>query len=44
VILGTDDETSSNEDTSLNDEIPSSEDLINYLSARAVEWKLPKNT
>ncbi|GJS22878.1 hypothetical protein Tco_0451510 [Tanacetum coccineum] len=38
VILGTDDETSS------NDEISSSEYLINYLSARDVEWQLPKNT
>nr|GEW04238.1 phospholipase-like protein [Tanacetum cinerariifolium] len=38
VILRTDDETSS------NDEISSSEDLINYLSARDVEWILPKNT
>nr|GEU48708.1 retrovirus-related Pol polyprotein from transposon TNT 1-94 [Tanacetum cinerariifolium] len=44
VILGTVDETSSNDDTSSNDEISSSEDLINYLSARDVEWKLPKNT
>ncbi|GJU78662.1 hypothetical protein Tco_1275732 [Tanacetum coccineum] len=44
VILGTDDETSSKDDTSLNDEISSSEDLINYLSARDVEWQLPKNT
>ncbi|GJV60153.1 hypothetical protein Tco_1466253 [Tanacetum coccineum] len=44
VILGTDDETSSNDDTSSNDEISSSEDLINYLSARDVEWQLPKNT
>nr|GEW32797.1 hypothetical protein [Tanacetum cinerariifolium] len=44
VILGTDDETSSKDDTSSNDEISSSEDLINYLSARDVEWQLPKNT
>ncbi|GJV54672.1 hypothetical protein Tco_1455677 [Tanacetum coccineum] len=44
VILGTDDETSLNDDTSSNDEISSSEDLINYLSARDVEWQLPKNT
>nr|GEV31182.1 phospholipase-like protein [Tanacetum cinerariifolium] len=44
VILGTDDETSSNDDASSNDEISSSEDLINYLSARDVEWQLPKNT
>nr|GEW13460.1 F-box domain-containing protein [Tanacetum cinerariifolium] len=44
VILGTDYETSSNDDTTLNDEISSSEDLINYLSARDVEWQLPKNT
>nr|GEX35307.1 hypothetical protein [Tanacetum cinerariifolium] len=44
VILGTDDETSSKDDTSSNDEISSSENLINYLSARNVEWKLPKHT
>ncbi|GKB81340.1 hypothetical protein Tco_0948235 [Tanacetum coccineum] len=44
VILGTDDETSSKDDTSSNDEISSSEYLINYLSARDVEWQLPKNT
>nr|GEV93063.1 phospholipase-like protein [Tanacetum cinerariifolium] len=44
VILGTDDETSSKDDASSNDEISSSEDLINYLSARDVEWQLPKNT
>ncbi|GJV49659.1 hypothetical protein Tco_1439871 [Tanacetum coccineum] len=44
VILGTDDETSSKDDTSSNDEISSSEDLINYLSARDVEWQLHKNT
>ncbi|GJZ96115.1 hypothetical protein Tco_0668449, partial [Tanacetum coccineum] len=44
VILGTNDETSSKVDTSSNDEISSSEYLINYLSARDVEWKLPKNT
>ncbi|GJX36803.1 hypothetical protein Tco_0248360 [Tanacetum coccineum] len=44
VILGTDDETSSKDDTSSNDEISSSEDLINYLSARDVEWQLPKNS
>nr|GEU88353.1 transposase, MuDR, MULE transposase domain protein [Tanacetum cinerariifolium] len=44
VILGTDDETSSKDDTSLNDNISSSEDLINYLFARDVEWQLPKNT
>nr|GEZ83748.1 hypothetical protein [Tanacetum cinerariifolium] len=43
VILGTDDETSSNDDTTSNDEISSSEDLINYLSARDVERQLPKN-
>nr|GEW98159.1 hypothetical protein [Tanacetum cinerariifolium] len=41
VILKTDDETSSNDDTSLNDEISSSEDLINYLSARDVEYEFP---
>nr|GEV19527.1 phospholipase-like protein [Tanacetum cinerariifolium] len=40
VILGTDDETSSNDDTYSNDEISSSEDLINYLSARDVECVL----
>ncbi|GJV45619.1 pentatricopeptide repeat-containing protein [Tanacetum coccineum] len=34
----------SKNDTSSNDEISSSEDLINYLSARDVEWQLPKNT
>nr|GEV67610.1 cytochrome b561/ferric reductase transmembrane [Tanacetum cinerariifolium] len=44
VILGTDDETSSNDDMFSNDEISSSEDLINYLFARDVEWQLPKNT
>ncbi|GKA80110.1 hypothetical protein Tco_0786706 [Tanacetum coccineum] len=44
LILGTDDETSSKDDTSSNDEISSSKDLINYLSARDVEWQLPKNT
>nr|GEU46938.1 hypothetical protein [Tanacetum cinerariifolium] len=44
VILGTDDETSSKDDTSLNDEIYLSKDLINYLSACDVEWQLPKNT
>ncbi|GKD46324.1 hypothetical protein Tco_1270969 [Tanacetum coccineum] len=44
VILGTDDETSLNDDTSLNDEISSSKDLINHLSARDIEWQLPKNT
>ncbi|GJX17417.1 hypothetical protein Tco_0218249 [Tanacetum coccineum] len=44
VILGTDDETSLNDDTSSNDEISLSEDLINYLSGRDVEWQLPKNT
>nr|GEY47837.1 hypothetical protein [Tanacetum cinerariifolium] len=38
VILGTSDETSS------NDKISLSEDLINYLFARDVEWQLPKNT
>nr|GEY68882.1 hypothetical protein [Tanacetum cinerariifolium] len=32
------------DDTSLNDEISSSGDLINYLIARDVEWQLPKNT
>nr|GEV38449.1 hypothetical protein [Tanacetum cinerariifolium] len=44
VILRTDDETSSKDDASSNDEISSSEDLINYLSARDVEWQLPENT
>ncbi|GKC67009.1 hypothetical protein Tco_1099607 [Tanacetum coccineum] len=44
VILGTDDETSLNDDTSSNDEISLSEDIINYLSGRDVEWQLPKNT
>ncbi|GJW70401.1 hypothetical protein Tco_0127318 [Tanacetum coccineum] len=38
VRLETDDETSSNDDTS------SSEDLINYLSTRDIQWQLPKNT
>ncbi|GJY81059.1 hypothetical protein Tco_0493810 [Tanacetum coccineum] len=41
VILGADDETSSNDDTSSNDEISSSEDLINYHSADDVEEPLP---
>ncbi|GKF08032.1 hypothetical protein Tco_0042256 [Tanacetum coccineum] len=44
VILGTDDETSSKDDISLNDEISLSEYLINYLFAHDVEWQLPKYT
>nr|GEV16426.1 hypothetical protein [Tanacetum cinerariifolium] len=50
VRLKIDDETSSNDDTysnddkSLNYDTSSSEDLINYLSTRDIQWQLPKNT